>query len=396
MAGTKVTRLPYLDSARGLSALSVILWHFLVMFIALDDPKLIYNPAHIFYYGEANVLFFFLHSGFILSHSYYNKLLPLTGSTFIQFLIERIFRIIPLFLFVLFVSYLCRKYYVVSHPFYVTEHARNLWNSSVSFGETVRQSFLFYRFDDQEYKRILVQDWTLTIELIAGAFVPLLLAVITKRVWIFFLFTLVFYKFINTYIFEFSVGIAIYYFRQQLTALWLQLHILVKLGVLMAAITLYTCMFQFGSIFSPENIVFSNRLDRLFVTSGCALFFILILNVKKLQSILSARWIVFIGRMCYSLYLWHIIFLLLFASQLFYWFKVIGLEFTWSILFVFLAYILSTILISVFSFYAVEQPWNEIGKIISKGVKDKLWKQTKIYYLLNRGKMSRRKRGGPA
>jgi peptidoglycan/LPS O-acetylase OafA/YrhL len=271
-----------------------------------------------------------------------------------------------------------------------------LWTSSASFGETVRQSFLFYRFDDQEYKRILVQDWTLTIELIAGAFVPLLLAVITKRVWIFFLFTLVFYKFINTYIFEFSVGIAIYYFRQQLTALWLQLHILVKLGVLMAAITLYTCMFQFGSIFSPENIVFSNRLDRLFVTSGCALFFILILNVKKLQSILSARWIVFIGRMCYSLYLWHIIFLLLFASQLFYWFKVIGLEFTWSILFVFLAYILSTILISVFSFYAVEQPWNEIGKIISKGVKDKLWKQTKIYYLLNRGKMSRRKRGGPA
>jgi peptidoglycan/LPS O-acetylase OafA/YrhL len=89
-------RLLYLDSARGLAALSVMMWHFLVAFVPRDSADLLKNPVHLLYYGEADIIFFFIHSGFILSYSYAHKL-SAAISSYLGFLIERTFRIYPLF-----------------------------------------------------------------------------------------------------------------------------------------------------------------------------------------------------------------------------------------------------------------------------------------------------------
>ena len=68
---TFVKRLVYFDTARGLAAISVITWHFLLAVYSQDAGHFIYRtPLHFFWYGEANVIFFFIHSGFILTYSY--------------------------------------------------------------------------------------------------------------------------------------------------------------------------------------------------------------------------------------------------------------------------------------------------------------------------------------
>ena len=53
-------RLYYLDSARGLAALSVITWHFIAAFYDPTQANTATgSPLHFFWYGEADVVFFF-------------------------------------------------------------------------------------------------------------------------------------------------------------------------------------------------------------------------------------------------------------------------------------------------------------------------------------------------
>src|SRR5436190_4796743 len=99
-------RFHYLDSVRGLSSLNLITWHFITAFIGSDSHHLTTTSLlHIFWYGEPDVMLFFIHSGFILAYSYTGADKPLTVTSYIQFLIERIFRIYPLFIFILLVSF---------------------------------------------------------------------------------------------------------------------------------------------------------------------------------------------------------------------------------------------------------------------------------------------------
>ncbi|HUP13582.1 MAG TPA: hypothetical protein VM187_15265, partial [Niastella sp.] len=77
-------RLLYLDSARGLAAFSVMTWHFLVMFISRENMYFLKSPLHILYYGESDIIFFFIHSVFILSYSYSHKLMLRKPLSYVQ------------------------------------------------------------------------------------------------------------------------------------------------------------------------------------------------------------------------------------------------------------------------------------------------------------------------
>jgi len=76
-----MNRFSYMDSVRGLAALSVAIWHFFTALVDYRQPGLIStSPLHLLWYGEAAVVFFFIYSGFILSYSYTNppQKLPLS------------------------------------------------------------------------------------------------------------------------------------------------------------------------------------------------------------------------------------------------------------------------------------------------------------------------------
>lgn len=363
-------RLFYLDSARGVAALSVMIWHFLVMFIPRDSKGLLLSPLHTFYYGEADVLFFFIHSGFILCFAYNNQFYPLTFGTVIRFLIERIFRILPLYLFVLAISYLVQQIWLVQSSGTLTGHSSYLWPNVTDLGMVVRQPLRLFLPNIQAGNPLIPQEWTLSVELLAGACIPVMFFFIRRSVFAFFLSVLILSRYFNTYVFEFAIGVFLYHNKAALIELWASLGSFSKIGWLSLGLIGYTCLFQFGSLFSPENIFLSYSFDRVIVCFGCFLLFWILLASKRTQAILSLNPLVFLGKICYSMYLWHILWLIVLAlpTRMFFAEQLMMSD-TFSLVACAIIFLLSTIAVSVCSYKLIERPFNLLGKKLTQSGK---------------------------
>src|SRR5438552_3885317 len=274
---TSVKRLVYFDTARGLAAISVITWHFLLAVYSQNAGHFIYRtPLHFFWYGEANVIFFFIHSGFILTYSYIGTK-TFGVINYFKFLIERIFRIYPLFIFILIISYISATYTTRTS---FSGWVNNFWNNTYSINDLLQQTILFIRVPASPTERLIPQDWTLTVELIVCAVLPLLALIYRKQILVF-LATLIAgieLNLLNTYTFEFGIGIFLFFNKEKIARLWKQIPRGIKWLVILIAISFYTGFFIFPSLFSSEVRLFHPAIDRLLVNAGCALFFCIIIG----------------------------------------------------------------------------------------------------------------------
>lgn len=176
---------------------------------------------------------------------------------------------------------------------------------------------------------------------------------------------MLFWRFHNTYTFEFGIGVLLFHFREKIQHYWTRRTVIYKTIVCCMAVLFYSCLFKFGSLFSSENIAFSYSKDRLLVNIGCMLFFMIIISSEKIQSILVNKWLIGIGKVCYSFYLSHMLWLILFTAKIYMCAMQIFENSFFAIGIVFCLYILSTILLSFFSFNFIELPFNKLGKRIS-------------------------------
>jgi len=366
-----VKRFQYLDSARGLAALSVITWHFFTSFVDFGNGSFVMkSPFHFFWYGEADVLFFFIHSGFILSYSYLGRQKTFTASTYIRFLIERIFRIYPLFLFILIASFFLRHtLYPVSGGSYVTEHLRTFWQNDCDWELLIKQSILIVPIPAEANLRLIPQDWTLTVEIIVGALIPLMGLLLKKSKWIYWITVIALIKILhfNTYIFEFAAGVFLFYHWPDITSAWSRLPKMIKAITLIFAVAFYSCFLRFSSLFVPGNIVFTPGIDRLIVTIGCCIFFCVIISSLTIQKILSHTVLVKVGRVCYSIYLVHMLLLIAFGDQLLrILHNMVSMSQMGYLTIAFAIYMISTVGISFFTFALIEKPFNKYGKLVGK------------------------------
>ena len=211
-----MNRFSYLDSARGLAALSVTVWHFFTAFVDYRQPGLVSTSAlHFFWYGEADVVFFFIHSGFILSYSYTSGPKKITAGSYVRFLIERIFRIYPLFLFILFASFALKNsnFPLINQTFYATDHIHIFWGRKYNLVTVLKEAILFIQIPQAPGLRLIPQDWILTVEIIAGALIPLMALLLKKVKWFFYWIVIILViklARLNTYIFEFATGIFLF------------------------------------------------------------------------------------------------------------------------------------------------------------------------------------------
>lgn len=361
-------RIVYLDSARGLAALSVMIWHFLVMFFNRGDERLLKNPLHILYYGEADVIFFFIHSGFILSYSYFDKFKNISFSFFIRFFLERLFRIIPLFLFVLSISFLAYLLLQHSNNSILSQHAVKIWNTQIGTKDFLQQINLFNQSGNQADKRLIPQDWTLTVELIAGLSIPIFLGLMKpgKYVWAIVIFVLS-VKFINTFVFEFGCGLSLFFFRSNIVQAYSRLNKFLKLSIIALSLLFYTCFLNFGSLFSADNIIFSYSIDRIIVVIGCLLIFIILITSATIQKLLSQAFLVLVGKICYSLYLWHMLWLILFTGSTYQFFAgYLKMPEGISLAVTFFCFLTSTFCISWLTYLFIEVPFNKLGKRVAR------------------------------
>ena len=103
-------RLTQLDSLRGLAALSVLLYHYFLVFEVVYNSDsstggevcnnwfifaYTYTPLHIVWVGHEAVVFFFVLSGFVLALPYLQSSTPMSYGSY---LIKRVFRIYPAYL----------------------------------------------------------------------------------------------------------------------------------------------------------------------------------------------------------------------------------------------------------------------------------------------------------
>jgi len=363
-------RFYYLDSARGLAALSVITWHFITAFIDIHQSGIAAGtPLHFFWYGEADVVFFFIHSGFILAYSYTGSQKPLTATSYLRFLIERVFRIYPLFIFILVVSFVLKNsIYPLTAAQYTSSHMQVFWTRNYDVVTLLKESVLFIAIPKEGNLRLIPQDWTLTVEIVVGGLIPLMAFLIRRSQVLFWLtvFAAIALFKLNTYIFEFACGIFIFYNWQHIQLIWSRLQTLLKLGFFALAIVLYTCLFYFSSLFNYERVLFRPGVDRLLVITGCCLLFSILISSSRVQKILSMPLLVKAGQICYSVYLVHMVLLICFADYF------MRLLHSWFIagksiylLIAFIVYMLITVLISLVTYALIEKPFNKAGKKIS-------------------------------
>lgn len=363
-------RLLYLDSARGLAAISVITFHFLFAVFGSQLKSQYSSVSHFFWYGEADVIFFFIHSGFILAYSYAGKDAKLSPKYYIRFLLERIFRIYPLFLVVLLLSFIAINN-TPAYPYTNEPYVGLFWNYHPAWNDFFRESLLIIRLPESANLRLIPQDWTLTIELLAGAAVPLL-AFSGKRNLFLFILLLAILKagnFLSTYIFEFGLGVLLFLIRDNIVNTWLKCNMLVKILFTAAALLLYSCLFSFPSFFAGDIVFFDSRIDRFVVAIGCILLFILLLSSPKAQRLLSLPFLVVIGKVCYSIYLLHQLLIFIFWRQFPSFFHALSKENPFIIVLVYLAYLAIIILLSRLFFKLIEQPMNKVGKRIARRIK---------------------------
>jgi peptidoglycan/LPS O-acetylase OafA/YrhL len=373
-----IQRFVYLDSARGLAAMSVIIWHFIAGFyILMNNPFFLNSPLHFFWYGEADVIFFFVHSGFILTYAYAGWKSKITIGNYTRFLIERVFRIYPLFVFVLLLSYALQKeIYPLQNENVVTEQFHSFWKGHFDLRMLVRNAALVFSVNQDSFG-LIPQDWTLAIEVIVGPFVPFLAFLLKRKklFWFYWIiiFVAIFILKINTYLFEFGLGVFIFYNWQRISNIWGSIHLSMRILILISAISLYTCFFHFCSMFNASNVWIRPGIDRFIVAIGCGLFFCIIISSHKAQKIMSYPWLVKIGKACYSLYLWHMIFLICVANFFMPWLHhVVLISPVWALVIYFILYMIANLFLSQLTYRFIEIPFNMLGKRIGRSVEASL------------------------
>ena len=314
--------------------------------------------------------FFFIHSGFILAYSYTGPQKPLTVTSYIRFLTERIFRIYPLFIFILFISFLLKNsIFPLTAGTFTDKNIQLFWSRHYDIKTVLKEAVLFIAIPKDGSLRLIPQDWTLTIEIVVGAFIPFMAFLIRKNQWLYWIavFIAIRLMHLSTYIFEFAAGIFIFYNWHNIQNIWKRMNVFLKCTAVLLAIVLYTCLFHFSSLFNLLRVLVRPGVDRFIVIAGCCLFFSIIISSTVVQKILSLPFLVKMGRICYSIYLVHMVLLICFADYfmlvLHKWFILTGINY---LLIAFTVYMIVTILISVVTYSLVEKPFNRMGKRISR------------------------------
>ncbi len=318
-------RLTFLDSIRGLAALSVVWSHFALGYGALVPFQTVleHTPLHLFWDGSAAVSMFFVLSGFVLSLKY---LQPPDFKVPIQlrlssFYISRICRISLPFMAMLGISYAgCHWLY---HPPSIeppmTKWLQGFWTpvSLAAASSSFKQALLFLPGTVHSY---VPQGWTLTLELQASLCMPFLIFLARRGILPLTLFCFL------------SVSYDLFLNRNFTVSMYVLLYFHFYLGIILSSFLpsfsrrgsgqnlwikfLLFCLALFCYTFRHTVYVRYPELMKevhvwYFTALGSFLFLALVLGSTKARNLLDYAPCRYLGKVSYSLYLCHLLVLLI-------------------------------------------------------------------------------------
>ncbi|MBS1624754.1 MAG: acyltransferase [Bacteroidetes bacterium] len=338
-------RVEFLDSARGVAAWSVLIFHTILTYnFEIADTRL---PAwqlatlKVFFNGSEAVSFFFVLSGFVLASS----LKDLRDDFYFpNYILKRLLRIYPLYIV------------AVSIAFFLSSDRRVFY-------------FLQELLLTSGVHRLIPPGWTMGIEVLLSLFMPVLVITLRDhRVFYSLVVLMLFsYRYVSPFLFHFLLGIWIHdLYRSGRTVE--RLNKGAELWVILPTCLLLYSLRQLAPLWPRleyaingfQDLIGMDRDIIYFYFSGVAsaVFILLILQSARLQSFLNHHFLAFIGRISFSLYLLHSIIIKAFHfDKLKAYFPTIGLLPTMVVL-----VSLATIIVSYFSYKFIELPFMNLAR----------------------------------
>lgn len=360
----RADRIDFLDSIRGLAALSVVASHYVLYFGMPPRGRHILHdtPLHIWWDGKAAVSMFFVLSGMVLSLRYFRKsTAPDFGRfSYAGFFAARVCRIAIPYLIILFASAIVYRYsaqgVVLSSR--TSPWGLALWAHAPSLKLLVHEANLFrMSTPDESYYTLVPQAWTLSIELILSLLVPCAVLLTSRGGWWLIAAAAICVPFGGLSMFgvHFALGVLLARYNRQITR-HLSGSSPLLATIMIAGVLLYASRFILpASMRSSPAIWYATGLgSAAIIAATCA--------SKRVAGLLSGRIARHIGRISYSLYLSHLAVLLCLTPRLLShlpvhgWVAfVLGLVFTAGF----------SCVISDFLYRLVEVPSMELGRYLN-------------------------------
>ncbi|WP_242282098.1 acyltransferase [Bacillus cereus group sp. BfR-BA-01346] len=372
-----MNRYEELDSIRGISSLVVMIGHHLMIFSVFQNysyednkPFVMYllkeTPARlVFSSGNESVIIFFVLSGFVLYES-----IQKNYDSYRSFLVKCICRIYIPYIVAILIAILCQttmSEYGISH---LSEWFNRSWTIESSLSLIVQHILLVGKYNTDAYNGVI---WSLVHEMRISIIFPLVLMVCLRKtlrdslltlfsfsicsVAILFLFrsslTLTSYMLTPHYTVLFLLGALVAKYKNNVIVFYINRTKNEKIAWFLLAILLYMYEGLIGEIKVLNNFILR---DYVVAISAC-LFVILSLSVSTFSSLLRNKYLLYLGKISYSLYLYHIISLF---SLIYMLHEILPLPIIliFSLVFSFILAMLSYIFVEKFAF--------RVGKYVTK------------------------------
>lgn len=366
-------RYEQLDSLRGLAALTVMNSHFMNVFPIMDQELLprsmwliAYTPLHIVMAASQAVLLFYVLSGFVLTLPF------LKGKVqSVPFLIKRICRIYPPYLVALGVALLARALIYHGPPGDTSRWVEYAWFLPPRLPLVLGHVLLLGDFNSHAFIPV---TWSLIHEVRLSLLFPLLVIAITTwdwRVsigasWLVALVGMVLdylaehrfgwqqnYTLTLCFVPMFVTGGVLARYREEAVAWYTRQPRWWRRGLVVLAVLGYTSRYWLWPWSSYHKMI----TDYPPITLSVVIFIVAILSNNRLSTCLTSRPMIGLGRISYSLYLYHSVALLA---------CVFGLHGRVPMPLILLSALLCCLVVSVASYRYIEVPSIVLGRYLAQ------------------------------
>lgn len=363
-------RLEQLDSLRGLASLSVFAHH-MWMITPVLPLVFSYSPFRIFVYGHAAVILFFILSGFVLSLPFLNN----KQGSYYGYILKRFFRI--------YIPYIVSL--AIAITLSVSLHRDGINNLSDWFNQFWRKGLdidiikehilLITNIHTDAYNTVV---WSLIHEMRISIIFPIIMVAVIRYKWSTNLLLCLLLSSIGAMndLFDFEVrnghytsifdtvhytsffitGALLAKYKENLARTYHKLNKIHKWTLLITAMIFYS----YSRIVEVViHLPFNHIITEYGIAFGSIIVVIMALSSNAFTNFLMRKPIIFIGKISYSLYLYHFV-ILLSSINLFYGKLPIVLIYVLSFI--------TTIFVSVLGYYFIEDPSAKLGRKVSQKI----------------------------
>ncbi len=344
-------RIEYLDSIRGIAAMIVVVFHFIGW---KWNETIEYKIATFIFNGTEAVSFFFVLSGFVLSHSYINSNRKIKLGNYIY---RRVLRLYPAYIITVMIMF----FYGLRHNFTI----------ETIFTQLQRPNLLKELLMFQKTHHLYFPGWTLQVEIIYSLIIILLILLCKRNVYLLFI-PLICCYFIGSpdlrlYMNHFILGVFLSIIYPNIKNTPFSKSKLFRWR--------WALFFLIFVMFSFVNLAkFIKPIDDLFHWfwtynirwahfSGYAAFLTLIIVImsSKIQRILTNPILLYLGKISYSLYLIHWFFVVFIMDYWEKWGQFLG-EGGLRFITMFIIFVSTSIIAAHLMYRFIELPFIKLSK----------------------------------